>query len=196
MLSSSNAGVIQQSLQLGLARAMTCDVVAAARLLEDLILDSKELRHCVRCHNDYFENENSPSACQMEHLEVDNSTWERIVPEHAVYRGRLECCGQWEYPDGHPLHMDFNEVTYLCAKAWHAPYYSEIQGDCNFQRTKEKCNACNDDAYGRCVKTSSIITIIMIQKRVSFSPFGTARHTTRSMPIHRFPSLLLPQSAP
>lgn len=151
LLSSTEADVIQQALQLGLARSLTCDRISAVRLLEDLIIESRESRHCIRCHSDYFQNENGPSACQMEHLQIDNSTWERVLPGSLMYRGRLQCCGQWEYPDGHPLPAGPDEPTDLCIETWHTPNHSEIQGsdNYNFQRAKEDCKIC--DHNERCV---------------------------------------------
>ena len=50
-------------------------------------LQKPEMLHCLRCHKDYFEDDNTDTICQMPHDDEEERDSEDI------YTARWPCCG-------------------------------------------------------------------------------------------------------
>lgn len=81
------------------------DINTLGRLLKSLQEAAATPLHCVRCHQEYFENENAADSCSIGHAEPHGDDWERAVVGYEQEMATLRCCGETIYPEGHPFEL-------------------------------------------------------------------------------------------
>ncbi len=64
---------------------------ALSEILGPLVNDSKDKKHCVRCHATFTENNNHPSACKIKHSDYGDG--DRYEAGSETLRITLPCCG-------------------------------------------------------------------------------------------------------
>ncbi|KAG8767615.1 hypothetical protein FRC12_006148 [Ceratobasidium sp. 428] len=93
-LAECSPSKVIESLIEGLKSATPQQVSAVQSVLAPLLAASVEPLHCVRCHEEYFESNNTDSSCDVKHEEAVDD--EEIVVENYCkrYMHTYPCCGE------------------------------------------------------------------------------------------------------
>ncbi|KDR74902.1 hypothetical protein GALMADRAFT_280214, partial [Galerina marginata CBS 339.88] len=101
VLRNSTTGKIQACLLGSLTKASPEQLKALFSMLAPLLSQARVIKHCVRCHLEYSENENHKTACEIDHNEFGES--ERTVIGYEDMTTTLSCCGiSFEENNGRP----------------------------------------------------------------------------------------------
>ncbi|KAG8686063.1 hypothetical protein FRC09_014363 [Ceratobasidium sp. 395] len=107
-----------KSLIEGLKNATPQQVSAVQSVLAPLLAASVQPLHCVRCHEEYFESNNTDSSCDVKHKEAEDD--EEIVIEDSWKKAMYTypCCGKrvavgmgWELDEDEVCHTTLHTTN-------------------------------------------------------------------------------------
>ncbi|KDR74892.1 hypothetical protein GALMADRAFT_269097 [Galerina marginata CBS 339.88] len=132
---NSTTGKIQACLLESLTKASPAQLKALSSIFAPLLSQARVIKHCVRCHQEYSENENNKTACEIEHNEFGE--YERTMIGYEEMTTTLLCCGiSFEEDDGHP--------GTSCILAFHTTYPEEVEYYDEDDGTNENVVTCSE----------------------------------------------------
>ncbi|KDR74896.1 hypothetical protein GALMADRAFT_1334411 [Galerina marginata CBS 339.88] len=130
----STTGKIQTCLIEYLTKASPAQLETLLSVFSPLLSQARTIKHCLRCHQEYSDNENHKAACKIEHNEDGES--ERTMIGYEDMTTTLLCCGiSFEDKDGHP--------GTSCIVAFHTTNLEDVEYYCDEDDEHEDNNGNN-----------------------------------------------------
>jgi hypothetical protein len=128
-LNTTSAGNLQIALLKALPGMTAAQFKTLSEILSPLAAATSVPKHCVRCHESFYENENNPKACAIRHND-DADGGERDDYDVDVVYLTLTCCDmEFELDEGEPEGFCY-ETTHT-ANPDEVEYYDEFDGEGN-----------------------------------------------------------------
>lgn len=145
LIQSTTSANLKKTLLSSLQGGSDAELKALSSLLKPLFDSAKVKKHCVRCHETFYDHTNGPEACKIDHHEEGEE--ERTWPGESEMTITLACC-RIQYSDESngpepPFCFVGPHTTYEGGIDY---YYDREEKKMEKQRIKE-ANAEEDDSY-------------------------------------------------
>ncbi|KZP15148.1 hypothetical protein FIBSPDRAFT_935384 [Athelia psychrophila] len=97
LLETSSSRNVQRALIAALTNSTDEQVKALSDMLSSVAKAASTQKHCVRCHDPFFENQNHPKACTIKHNSEADADRAEIGSDTMV--AELACCGYTYNPE-------------------------------------------------------------------------------------------------